>query len=152
MKVAGIQFPAFAVYSDKVAYEIYVSGCDRRCPACHNPEAQNFDYGVEMDNVFTKELLKNMKQARDLFGIIAVLGGDLLCQSEFEARRFIIWLQNHFPEKELWLFTGANADKLPRWAKEMFDAIKVGGYIKELHQAGFPASSNQKLLWKGKDY
>lgn len=151
MNIAGTQFPAFVPYADKVAYEIYVSGCDRRCPACHSPEQQDFSFGVELETC-AKALLKNMNESQELFEIIAVLGGDLLCQSEHEARRFVIWLKNYFPKKELWLFTGADAADLPIWAKEMFDAIKTGKYIKKLRQEGFPASGNQKLLRKGADY
>jgi anaerobic ribonucleoside-triphosphate reductase activating protein len=147
-------FPAFAPYIDKVAYEIYIAGCDRYCPACHNPELHDFSLGVKFNisDKASKKLLKNIKKAQELFDIIAILGGDLLCQDEHEARRFVIWLKNHFPQKKLWLFTGVNAEELPNWTKEMFDVIKVGRYVKKLHQEGFPASSNQKLLWRGVDY
>jgi anaerobic ribonucleoside-triphosphate reductase activating protein len=149
LNLAGTQFPAFAPYLDRVAYEIYVSGCDRRCPACHSPELQDFSFGEKLDKA---QLLKKMKEVRELFDIVSILGGDLLCQNEHEARQFVIWLKNSFPNKEFWLFTGADLREVPDWAKEMFHVIKTGKYISELFQEGFPASTNQKLLHKGDDY
>ena len=35
---------------------VYVSGCNLHCKGCHNPEAQDFNYGEEL----TEELILNL--------------------------------------------------------------------------------------------
>ena len=149
MKIGGEVFPAFNPY-DKPTYEIHISGCNNRCPGCHNELLQDFEYGEELD--LNKFIIK-LKQRTKFYEAIAILGGDLLSQDFFEAKDFGTQLRVAFPKKELWLFTGEeNIYLVPAWAKEVFDYIKVGCYDETRKQDGFPASSNQQLLKKGKDY
>ena len=54
------------------------------------------------------------------------------------------------PKKEYWLFT--RYEDLPCWVLEFFDVIKIGEYKQDLKVDGFPASSNQKILKRGRDY
>jgi hypothetical protein len=83
---------------------------------------------------------------------IRIMGGDLLCQNGIEVLTFCGKLIKYFRDKELWLFTGAEIEEVPDYVKTTFDVIKTGRYVQELHQEGFPASSNQKVLRKGDDY
>jgi len=151
LNIAGEQFPTFNAYNGKVAYEIFVSGCDNHCFGCHNPELQNFQHGTSVER-YVYELYKRMNEARNMFDIIAILGGDLHSQNVLDAALFIMFLRTKFHDKEFWLFTGCELDNLHEYEKDMFDVIKTGKYIQELHQEGFPASSNQKILRKGVDY
>ena len=149
MKLAGEIFPAFNPYN-KSTYEIHISGCKNNCKGCHNKEMQDFEYGEELD---IDKYIKKLKKRTKLYDAICVMGGDLLSQDFDEASHFTYALRLNFRRKELWLFTGVKGIHLvPKWAKECFDYIKVGPYIENLKQEGFPASSNQKLLKKGKDY
>lgn len=146
LRLGGIIFPAVNCY-DGVAYEIYISGCNKRCKNCHNPEMQDFNYGNPLD---TENLLKDIKNNSSWIDIISFLGGDPLDQKDNEFMRLIVAIKAKFPKKKLWLFTGNT--EVPLWVKEMFDVIKVGQYVEELRQDGFPSSSNQKILRKGVDY
>jgi len=159
MNIASIQWPTFNPYG-KATVELYVSGCNRRCKNCHNPELQNYNYG---ESINFENLINYLKDREKLFSIISITGGDLLEQKESEAEELILKLKENFPHKEYWLFTGATfeefvdieeqtGDILFVWIKKYFDYIKVGPYKEELKQEGFPSSSNQKLLKKGKDY
>lgn len=141
-------FPAFNAY-DGVAFEIYVSGCYRNCPGCHNPDMQDFNFGKALD-LF--DLMQDLTRNEKWFDIISFLGGDLLCQDIEEAKKLVWALQLGFPQKRLWLFTGAEIGDIDPTFKEAFDVIKTGVYVEELRQNGFPASSNQRLLRKGIDY
>ena len=149
MRVANIVFPAFNAYDGKVATEIYISGCYRQCPNCHNPELLDFDFGLPLKLKVLKHLLQKTSFLSDVF---AVLGGDLLCQDEAEAKEFSKYLRQVFKKKELWLFTGAEMEKIPDWVREIYDVIKTGRYIEELKCEGFPSSTNQKVWKKGVDY
>ena len=148
MKLGGEVFPAFNPYN-KPTYEIHLSGCTRNCKGCHNKELQSFQFGTDIDlNKYLKKLRKRTK----FYDAICIMGGDLLCQDFEDAQGFAIMLRTAFPKKELWLFTGEEIHLVPKWAKEIFDYIKTGPYIENQAKEGFPASSNQKLLKKGKDY
>lgn len=118
------------------------------CHNCHNPQLQDFNLG----NPFSDEDLDYLKERKDFFDIISFMGGDLMCQDQEEAKKLVTLLKNNFPDKQFWLFTGFEINELPEWYKGAFDYIKTGAYVEELRQEGFPTSSNQKLLVKGKDY
>ena len=148
MKIGGEVFPAFNPYS-KSTYEIHISGCTRHCKGCHNYDLQDFNFGEELN---LNKYIEKLKKRAKFYDAIAVLGGDLLCQDFFEAKTFAVTLRTAFPKKELWLFTGEEIHSVPKWAKAIFDYIKVGPYMEKFWQEGFPASSNQKLLKKGVDY
>lgn len=149
MKLAGIQFPVFNPYAT-AAVEIYVSGCTRGCPFCHTPEMQDFNFGEELN---TKNLLEYLKSRELFFDVISILGGDLLCQEEKKARSLALLLKECFSYKQFWLFTGENDQKnIPEWCFSVFDVIKYGSYKEELKTNGFPASCNQTVLCRGKEY
>ena len=148
MNIGGEQYPVFNPY-DKPTYEIHVSGCRRNCKGCHNKELQDFNYGEELN---THKIINKLKKRKKFFDTISIVGGDLLCQDFFESWNFIISLKSSFRNKEFWLFTGDEIHNVPKYAKEIFDYIKVGRYIEESKTKGFPSSLNQKLLKKGVDY
>ena len=156
MYIASSQYPVFKPYN-KPAIELYIQGCNRGCVACHNPELCSFS-AINNTNDYicgsTNDKVEDGKlhSRRIFYDIISITGGDLLCQDNIEAFEFSRKLKHVFPEKELWLFTGAELDQVPDWAKQIYDWIKTGPYKKELAQDGFPASSNQKLNRKGFDY
>ncbi len=147
MNIANFQFPCFVPYN-KPAIEIYVAGCLGTCHNCHNPQLHNFNLGKPFDY----GCLGYLKEREDLFEAIGFLGGEFLDQNLSEFKSVAKLLRNIFKTKEFWLFTRYEIEEIPEWCKEVFDYIKVGKYIEELKQEGFPASSNQKLLKKGVNY
>lgn len=54
------------------ALEVYVSGCIRDCPGCHNPEAQAFGNGMRWDKWLTAN---RYKLATGTFRNVWILGG-----------------------------------------------------------------------------
>lgn len=148
MNLGGVQFPVFKPY-EKATFEIYISGCNKKCVGCHNPELQDFNFGSVLE--ITK-LIEFMLERKQLFSIISVVGGELLDQKEDEVKNFIYVVKKNFPDKEFWIFTGKSKKEVPDWVLQYFDKIKVGHFDVQLKQEGFPASSNQQLLIKGRDY
>lgn len=147
MNIAKFQFPCFNPYN-KSAIEIYVSGCYGTCKNCHNPQLHNFNVGKPFDY----GCLGYLKEREDLFEVISFLGGEWVDQNPTDAKAVIMLLRNIFKNKEFWIFTRFEINEIPEWYKKAFDYIKIGRYVEELKCEGFPASSNQKLLVKGKDY
>lgn len=137
------------------SFEIYVQGCYRKCPGCHNPDTQPFDGGKEVDAAeFCKEILEKIKPFGNLIQNIYVTGGDILCQKDSVAKTFSSLVSYLFASNyTIWLFTGAEEKDLPYWVWDCYDVIKCGSFDKDnLNPEGtFPASKNQKLFFN-KDY
>jgi anaerobic ribonucleoside-triphosphate reductase activating protein len=142
------QYPSFTPYL-KATCELYISGCSRNCPGCQNPYLSSFTYGEQLN---LEKLIDYLEERKNLFSIISITGGDILCQPELEAMQFCSTLKLCFPDKLFWLFTGAEFEEIPKWYLKIFDVIKTGPYKEELKTDTFPASSNQKVLYKGKDF
>ena len=144
IKIAGTEFSL-----KNKSFEIYVQGCYRGCPGCHNPETQPF-VGVPSVDIheFIKEQADRVSHFPDLVKNIYISGGDLLCQRESIAKEFSIEVNNYWSDKFKWLFTGCEPDELPDWVWDYYDIIKAGKYMQGLRQEGvFPASSNQVLIF-----
>lgn len=124
MKLAGTEFNLL-----DGTFDIFVSGCYRECKGCFNPEAQDFNFGEELN---VEVLIKKIKEHNNLIKSIRIMGGDLLCQDEIIALDFSTVLFKEFPEKDLVLYTGEYKDNIPKWCFELFNAIKYGPYIEEL--------------------
>lgn len=113
------------------AFEVYVAGCSRKCPGCHNPEAQSFGKGRRWpewlrDNRF--------KLGTRTFNQVWVLGGDLLCQPDMvDAEEFIKSLRRSMPEHmKLWVWTGGSIEDIPPSLRKWLDYVKTGEYRQEL--------------------
>lgn len=114
------------------ALEIYVSGCKRGCPGCHNPEAQAFGKGKSA-RLWIKE--NRYKFSTGTFTRVWLLGGDLMDQPPHEAREFVRDIRKALrPGMELWLWTGHGLDDVPLRLRSEFDWIKAGDY-----REGLPA-------------
>lgn len=129
------------------SYEIYVQGCFRHCPNCHNPETQPFNGGTLVDmTTFLSKQAEKVAEFGNLVDRIYVTGGDLLCSPKEKAIAFSGLVRFYFPDKELWLFTGGELENIPEEVKQFYDVIKCGEYKEDLKQEGlFPATSNQRL-------
>ena len=148
MRIAGTEFSL-----KNKSFEIYVQGCSRHCPGCHNPDTQPFDGGEEVD--IQKFLIQQYHKVNPFIksGIVKnlyVSGGDLLCLDGDTILDFSIGLSILFsPELNLWLFTGAEEERIPQEIWTYYDVVKCGAFDKNnLNPEGtFPASKNQKLLF-----
>ena len=146
IRIAGTEFSL-----KNKSFEIYVQGCYRKCPGCHNPDTQSFDGGEEVDTVdLCKDIVKRIQPFGRLVQNIYITGGDILCQKERISKEFVELVCYFFGSAyNIWLFTGAEEKDLPYWVWDCCDVIKCGPFDKNnLNPKGtFPASKNQKLLF-----
>lgn len=80
MKIAGIQKLTLLDYPGKVACTIFTSGCNFRCPFCHNaslvlPELLN-------DTISTEEVLSFLKKRQGILDGICLTGGEPLINND----------------------------------------------------------------------
>ena len=113
------------------ALEVYVSGCIRDCPGCHNPEAQAFGNGMRWDKWLTAN---RYKLGTGTFRNVWILGGDLLCQPDpAEVEEFLRSFRLAMPEEmDLWLWTGADRESVPSSVLRHIDWLKTGIYLQGL--------------------
>lgn len=155
LRIAGTE-----VNIDHSAFEVYVTGCTRGCPGCHNPELQGFGGGMK----WTHWYRQNQGKLKDLpLMNVWILGGDLLCQyDESDVVEFLKYLRRTVPEgTKLWLWTGGEFSEVPKSYLPLFDYIKSGPYREGLphlmwdYDIKYPllelASDNQMLHRKKKD-
>ena len=77
MNLAGTEFSL-----NSESFDIFVSGCNLHCKGCFNPEAQDFNFGEELN---INNLIEKIKIHSPLIKNIRIMGGDLLSQDQKES-------------------------------------------------------------------
>jgi len=119
---------------------VFFQGCSRHCYNCHNPELWDHDGGREAD---TDEIISRVKNNRDWYDSVALMGGEPLEQPE--ALRDLLKKLNEL-DIEVWLYTGFDYEEIPEDIVRLCDVIIAGAYVDELKTNSFPASSNQQVI------
>ena len=139
MHIAGLEinYPHRAV-------EIYVSGCTRACPGCHNPELQRYGVGKKWQRWLRDNTHRLHDEYSQLTDRIWVMGGDLLCQQPEDAVEFLRALRNASgPAVPVWVWTGEDdAGAIDPDILNLADVWKLGAYREDLpsHDILIPAS------------
>lgn len=92
---------------------IFFSGCEFCCKGCFNEELWGFDIGEP----FTRELYESQIKPtiNEHITGISILGGEPLHMNNIIGTyKLIKWFKNDFPNKSIWLWTGATYDFLLR--------------------------------------
>ena len=84
---------------------VFVQGCPRRCPGCHNPATQPFDSGREID---TSDIISRML-ANGLLTGVTFSGGEPFCQPRPLAE---IAKAAHGNGLDVWAYTGNTLEEL----------------------------------------
>ena len=82
MKIHGLQKMTLLDFPGRVACTVFFSGCDMRCPFCHNAELLDGTAPAVMDE---EELLSFLKKRRGLLDGVAFTGGEPLLQKDLPA-------------------------------------------------------------------
>ena len=79
MKIYGLQKVTLLDYPGRVACTVFLSGCDMRCPWCHNSELAE---GSAPPVMTLEELLAFLRRRKGLLDGVAVTGGEPLLRPE----------------------------------------------------------------------
>lgn len=127
---------------------LFVSGCSLHCPFCHNPEAQNKNFGLkftkETFDIICDELNKTYNCGFTLTG-----GHPLEHYNLDDCTKLCKKIKQLFPSKSIWLYSGFIYEDVKDL--EIFDYVDVfvdGKFIKELHDRDLKwrGSSNQRVI------
>jgi len=127
---------------------IFVSGCERRCKNCFNPETWNFDHGKE----FTEDTLNSILELAkpDHISGLSILGGEPLHPKNREevirlARKF----KEKYPDKTVWLWTGYLIEEVfEDLVDSEIDVVVDGKFVEALKdlRLKYRGSSNQRII------
>lgn len=138
-----------------VRVSLFVSGCRRHCPGCHNPQAQNFDYG-RLYNVLTNNRIVEYMEP-DYINGLTVLGGEPMEPENVRCVDGLLnFIRSHFGDtKSIWLYSGFTFEELISRDEvctnnilSLVDVLVDGPYIEAERDITlkFRGSRNQRII------
>lgn len=131
-----------------VRVSLFVSGCERYCKGCFNPETWNFKYGQRFINDTIGEILDAL--APDYISGFTVLGGEPLHKRNyFEVALICRLVKERYPNKSIWLYTGESFEDVGHLSVFKFvDVVVDGAFIEEEKDITlkFRGSRNQRII------
>ena len=134
---------------------IWISGCNRKCPGCHNPHTWKYDQGKELlsDEVMDKIFYK---AGQDYIQGITLSGGDPFDQGEEHLKELLEFIKEfklRFPSKDIWVYSGGlyedfMKDNILREILLWCDVLVDGPFIQEkkILDLPFRGSTNQRII------
>lgn len=147
MMYANIKYNDVA-NGEGVRTTLFVSGCEKRCKGCQNPEAWSFDYGKP----FTNETIFAIEKSLDkpwVKGVTLCGGEPLHPVNAEEIIMFAYYIKRRFHgDKDVWCYTGYSFEELPKRWLENIDVLVDGEYIDTLKDPSlwFKGSTNQRII------
>ena len=154
-KIAGIYWDDTAA-APGISLSVYFSGCHFHCPGCHNPEAQDFNYGEE----FTLETLRLIMERLNKNGVmrtLSILGGEPLNDENIgDVLRLIGWCKLDYPDLKVYVWTGYTIEELEarddddvRAVLRNITCLIEGRYEQDKRDTTLPlrGSSNQRIIY-----
>ncbi|MFC1841734.1 4Fe-4S cluster-binding domain-containing protein [Candidatus Dependentiae bacterium] len=135
-------FTSFIDVPDTIATAVYFSGCSIRCKDCHNRDIWEKESGTLMTD---DELMKKVSE-NSLSECVVFLGGEPTDQLDF-----LVHMSRRIRkemEKPVAMYTGREFEVLPDDLLDNVCMVVCGPYRQDLHQEGWPASSNQRVFKK----
>lgn len=161
-RYAGIKYNDI-VDGEGVCVSFWTQGCPHRCPGCHNPQTWDFSGGFEVPSDIKERLIEAI-DANDVQRGFSVLGGEPLCNENLRlVNDIILSIREVYPQIKVYLWSGYTIEELTvrRQSNSILDSILSntdvlieGRYIKEKRDLTLKwrGSSNQKILYRGKDF
>lgn len=140
-----------------VRVSIFVSGCNRHCPGCHNREAWDFNYGKEFNNECIEKIMNELNHPY-VQGLTLLGGEPMEIQNQRGLLPLVKKVKEKFPNKNIWCYTGYTFDKdimnmckQHEETKELMSYIDVmvdGEFIQNKKDLNlkFRGSSNQRII------
>ena len=158
-KIAGIYWDDTAA-APGISLSVYFSGCHFHCPGCHNPEAQDFNYGRDYDTDIRQEIAQKLKK-NDVMRTLCILGGEPLNEENIgDVLNLISWCKLDYPDLKIYVWTGYTLEELEERDDDDVRAVLRnitflidGRYEQDKRDTTLPlrGSSNQRILYMG-DY
>ena len=126
---------------DGLRVVLWVAGCSHYCRGCQNPVTWDPAGGVEFTEESRQELFRLLEKPY-ISGITFSGGDPLYSGNEAEITSLAKEIRTRYPDKTIWLYTGAAWEEICH--KEIIpylDVVVDGEYVVELRDT--------KLFWRG---
>ncbi len=126
---------------DGLRVVLWVSGCSHCCKECQNPITWDPDGGLLFDDNAKQEIFDQLDKSY-ISGITFSGGDPLHSANRLDVRALIQEIREKYPDKTIWLYTGADWKDI--WHYPMMKHIDVvvdGEFMID--------KKDNKLLWKG---
>lgn len=133
-----------------VGVVLWVSGCDIKCPGCHNKETWDPTSGKPFTQTELDELVKEVERP-EITRFTLSGGHPLMPCNRAEVARILATIRCAAPDINIWLYTGYKYEELDDECKaicEYCDVIVDGPYVQELRDISleFRGSKNQRII------
>lgn len=127
---------------------IFFSGCRRHCRGCHNPEAQDFNYGKEYTEDDIDQMLILARNVGD--SGITLTGGHPLEPENYEFAHEVVKKAKEY-NLNVWLYTGYVFEQIPIMYMDLIslcDVVVDGPFVENLksNDCLYRGSTNQRLI------
>ena len=153
-KIAGIYWDDTAA-APGISLSVYFSGCHFHCPGCHNPEAQDFNYGREYDLDIRQEIMQKLNK-NGVMRTLSILGGEPLNNENIgDVLNLIGWCKLDYPDLKIYVWTGYTIEELEarndddvRAVLRNITCLIDGRYEQDKRDTTLPlrGSSNQRII------
>lgn len=153
-KIAGIYWDDTAA-APGISLSVYFSGCHFHCPGCHNPEAQDFNYGREYDLDIRQEIMQKLGK-NGVMRTLSILGGEPLNEENIDdVINLIGWCKLDYPDLKIYVWTGYTIEELEARNDDNVRAVLGnitclidGRYEQDKRDTTLPlrGSSNQRII------
>ncbi len=126
---------------DGLRVVLWVAGCSHCCKGCHNPVTWDPDGGLLFDEKARKEIFDQLDKPY-ISGLTFSGGDPLHAANRPDVQAFAKEVKERYPEKSIWLYTGASWEQIygdP--VMQYLDVVVDGEFIQ--------AQKDNTLLWKG---
>ena len=136
-----------------IGVALFVQGCHFHCKNCFNQTTWNFQEGKPWTNEIENKFFYLV--SRTYIERVSFLGGEPLADENYDT---IVKLAKSIDNKKKWCYTGYTLEELKANGKEeilkYIDVLVDGRYVDELRDLNleFSGSSNQRILYRGKDF
>lgn len=145
LRVAGIVSESI-VDGPGIRTVVFLQGCPRHCPGCHNPSTLPFEGGTEYTAAaLAQEVVQKMTP---LHRGITLSGGDPLVQPD-GVLEFLHAIKKLKPGLNVWCYTGYVYDEVKHLpALGEIDVLVDGPFVMAQRDLDFPyrGSRNQRLI------
>lgn len=163
MRYADLKFNDIANCDEGICVSLWTQGCPFHCADCHNPETWNPNGGKEVPTDIKGQIIKAISD-NGIMRNFSVLGGEPLMKENLAFVNSITQaVRVAYPNIKIYLWTGYTIEQLNGLRVnntdldsilKTIDVLIDGLYIKEKRDITLKlrGSSNQRILYKGKDF
>lgn len=104
-----------------IRVSLFVSGCDKHCVGCFNPETWDFNGGKPYHRVDTTQEMLDLCEPEYIAGL-SILGGEPLNPKNIDTIYELVFrFKQVYPNKNIWIWTGYTLEEL----KMMYNSTAI---------------------------